>query len=89
VRPLLAALSGLGLFLSFPRAGLWPLAFVALVPLLVALEMAPRRSAFWLGALTGMVFYPLNLSWVTHLPIEERIARLRRMRVSPGWLAAR
>jgi len=63
---LLAVLTGLGLFLSFPPAALWPLAFVALVPLLVALERAPRRAAFWIGTLAGMVFYPLNLSWVTH-----------------------
>ena len=63
---LLAALSGVGLYLSFPPLGLWPLAFVALVPLLVALDRAPRRLAFWLGTLAGMVFYPLNLSWVTH-----------------------
>ena len=63
---LLAALSGVGLYLSFPPLGLWPLAFVALAPLLVALDRAPRRLAFWLGTLAGMVFYPLNLSWVTH-----------------------
>ena len=63
---LLAVLTGLGLFLSFPPAALWPLAFVALVPLLVALERAPRRAAFWIGTLAGMVFFPLNLSWVTH-----------------------
>ncbi len=64
--PLLAALAGLGLYLSFPPAALWPLAFGALVPLLVALDPAGPRSAFWLGTLAGMVFYPLNLSWATH-----------------------
>ena len=64
--PLLAALSGVGLFLSFPPLGLWLLAFVALVPLLAALEGLRPRSAFWLGTLAGMVFYPLNLSWATH-----------------------
>jgi apolipoprotein N-acyltransferase len=62
----LSALTGLGLFLSFPPAALWPLAFVALVPLLVAVDRAGPRSAFWLGTLAGMAFYPLNLSWVTH-----------------------
>ena len=66
MRLLLATLTGLGLFLSYPPAALWPVAFVALVPLLVALDRAPRRAAFWLGTLAGMVFYPLNLSWAAH-----------------------
>lgn len=65
MRPL-AALTGLGLYLSFPPAALWPLAFGALVPLLVAIDRARPRTAFWLGTLAGMVFYPLNLSWTTH-----------------------
>src|SRR3989304_9122762 len=62
----LAALTGLGLFLSFPPAALWPVAFVALVPLLVALDRTRPRSAFWLGTLAGIAFYPLNLSWASH-----------------------
>jgi apolipoprotein N-acyltransferase len=66
VAPLLAALSGVGLYLSFPPLGLWPLAFVALVPLFVALDRASWRSAFWLATLAGMLFYTLNLSWTTH-----------------------
>ena len=47
-RPLLAAASGLLLSLSFPTAGLWFLAFVALVPLLVILHEdspGPRDQA--------------------------------------------
>lgn len=64
--PFLSALTGLGLFLSFPPPALWPLAFVALVPLFLALDRAGPGSAFWLGTLAGMVFYPLNLSWATH-----------------------
>ena len=64
--PLLATLSGVGLYLSFPPLGLWPLAFVALAPLLVALDRAPRRAAFWIGTLAGALFYALNLSWMTH-----------------------
>src|SRR3989304_3665699 len=66
MRLLLATLTGLGLFLSYPPAAVSPVAFVALVPLLVALDRAPRRAAFWLGTLAGMVFYPLNLSWASH-----------------------
>ncbi|MBI4589990.1 MAG: apolipoprotein N-acyltransferase [Candidatus Rokubacteria bacterium] len=66
MRILLAVLTGLGQFLSYPPAALSPVAFVTLVPLLVALDRAPRRSAFWLGTLAGMLFYPLHLSWMTH-----------------------
>lgn len=64
--PVLAVLTGVGLYLSFPPAAFWPVGFLALVPLLIALERAGPRSAFWLGTLAGMVFYPLNLSWATH-----------------------
>ena len=42
----LAALCGFLYFLAFPGIDLWPLAFVALVPLIVALRgQTPRRAA--------------------------------------------
>jgi len=47
-----AALSGALLSLSLPPAGLWPLAFVAPIPLLWLL----RASGSWRGALIGFVF---------------------------------
>ena len=54
---ILCALSGALLALCFPAPGLWPLAWVALVPWLVALRLAGGGGALlgsWLG---GFVFY--------------------------------
>ena len=58
VKLLFAAISGLLLFLIFPNViglELPPLAFVALVPLLLALESAKRaRPAALIGAFSGL-----------------------------------
>ena len=55
---MLAALSALLLFLSFPNANLFPFAWVALVPLFVAFRHAANgKSAFWIGYLTGFLFF--------------------------------
>jgi apolipoprotein N-acyltransferase len=50
----LAALSGLLVFAAFPGVGAWPIAFVAWVPLLLALEDAPWRRAALLGLVAGL-----------------------------------
>lgn len=49
----LAALSGLLAFAAFPGVGAWPLAFVAWVPLLLALQGVPARRAAALGLVAG------------------------------------
>ena len=55
---MLAALSVILLFLSFPNANLFPLAWVALVPFFLALrQTANRKLTFWLGYLTGFLFF--------------------------------
>ena len=55
---MLAVLSAILLFLSFPTANLFPLAWVALVPLFIALTGAKnRKSSFWIGYLTGFLFF--------------------------------
>lgn len=64
-RPALALLSGLLLALAFPGPRVWPLAWVGLVPLLVALEGVGAGRAFFLGFLTGLVQYALALHWIT------------------------
>jgi apolipoprotein N-acyltransferase len=52
----LAALSGVLLALSFPKFGHWSLAWVALAPLLLAVQGAPSaRAAFRRGYLAGAV----------------------------------
>jgi len=63
-RVALAALSGALLAASFPKIGFAPAAFVALVPLLLALEGTSRRSGFLLGQLTGTVQGFSVLFWV-------------------------
>lgn len=55
---LLTTLSGCLYFLAFPGFDLWPLAFVALVPLFVALDARPAHStkrAVLLGVVFGLV----------------------------------
>ena len=52
----LAALSGVLLALSFPRFDLAPLAFVALIPLLVGLDGVPALQGTYLGIIAGTVF---------------------------------
>ena len=55
---ILATLSALLLFLSFPNLNLFPCAWVAIVPLFIALmRTTDRKSAFWIGYLTGFLFF--------------------------------
>ena len=61
----LALGSGFLLFFSFPgAAGLWGLAWVALMPLLWALKDSKPGNAAKLGLLTGMVHYVSLLYWI-------------------------
>lgn len=62
----LALGTGILLFLSFPGAvGLWPVAWVALVPLLVAVRNVRPAAAARLGLLAGMIHYVSLLYWIT------------------------
>lgn len=67
----LAALSAFLLILSFPDFNLWPLAWVGLVPLLVAVGRVGRaRQAFALGWLAGALFFYGSCWWLTHSMIH-------------------
>lgn len=70
-----AALSGLLAALAFPAFNLAPLAFVALVPLLLVLLPAegalPAGRAFRLGYVQGLVFFLVLLHWIPRLPPEN------------------
>jgi apolipoprotein N-acyltransferase len=55
------------LSLAFPGASLWPLAFIALVPLLLWVDGKGYRSAFWGGTLAGFVFHAIVFSWFATL----------------------
>jgi apolipoprotein N-acyltransferase len=61
---LLAAGSGLILWLALPPADLGFLGFVALTPLLVALRRARARRGALLGLVFGLAFYGPLLSWL-------------------------
>lgn len=60
---LLALTSGLLLILSQPKVGLFPLAFVGLVPVLLAVVRDPSLS-FRLGFLTGWSYFMGLLYWL-------------------------
>jgi len=63
----LPALTGLLLGLSFPPGGLWPLPFVALVPLVMAVEGPGRagpRTAARAGLVAGIVAWAILVYWV-------------------------
>ena len=69
---LAAVLSGVLLVLSFPPADVGGLAFVALIPLLMAVWIPQRekrrgRRHFALGYLACLVFVTLTFSWFSEL----------------------
>jgi apolipoprotein N-acyltransferase len=66
----LAALSGILLALSFPKFGHWAVAWVALVPLLVALAASGGAHAFRLGYVTGAVSSIGILYWTSFVVVR-------------------
>ncbi len=62
---LLAVASACLLILTFPSPDMGSLAFVALVPLMLAVNGEAPARAFWLGTLTGLLFFLGSISWVT------------------------
>jgi apolipoprotein N-acyltransferase len=65
-RILLACLSGAMLVAAFPPLGLAPLAWVAFVPLFMALDGATRARAALLGFVSGFAFYLGTVYWVVN-----------------------
>jgi len=63
-------LSGILLFLAFPRADVESLVWIAFLPLLVCIREMPPWKGFLLGLVTGMVFYLASISWVTHAMVN-------------------
>ena len=61
---LLALVSALLLIFSFPKFDLAPLAWIALVPLLVALKDKSAKLAFALSFVTGIVFFMGVCYWI-------------------------
>ncbi|HIE65631.1 MAG: apolipoprotein N-acyltransferase [Nitrospira sp.] len=61
----LSALSGCLLCLSFPRWEFSLLAWVALIPLFFAILDQSVSRAFFLGWITGIIFFSGSLSWIS------------------------
>jgi apolipoprotein N-acyltransferase len=62
-----AVLCGVFYFLAFPGIDIWPLGFVALIPLRVALVGQTPKRAFWLGWLSGLVMISLGFYWMVDM----------------------
>jgi apolipoprotein N-acyltransferase len=62
-----AVLTGLLLALAFPGFGHSTVIFIALVPLLFAVQSGSLKRAAWLGLLAGFVFFMISLSWLRNL----------------------
>ncbi len=66
-----AILSALLLVVSFPDFNLWPLAWIALAPLFVAVARKPQTGrSFLLGWLTGTLYFYGSCYWLTYSPIR-------------------
>ncbi|PIE61204.1 MAG: apolipoprotein N-acyltransferase [Desulfobacterales bacterium] len=61
-----AILTGVLLTAAFPDAGLYPMAFIALVPLWTALNTLTPRQAFYSGLTAGIVHYLTLIYWIVH-----------------------
>ncbi|MDX9719387.1 MAG: apolipoprotein N-acyltransferase [Myxococcota bacterium] len=78
-RFLLSVGGGAAVFLAFPTFDIWPLAYVALIPLLYAIRDRRPVQAFGWGALFGFVTNLGGFYWLSGL--------LRDFGHLPGWLA--
>jgi len=63
---ILSIISGLMLVLAFPPFDLFPVAWIALVPLLIAIWDKSARVSFLIGMLTGLVYFLGTIYWVFH-----------------------
>ncbi|HEX8749440.1 MAG TPA: apolipoprotein N-acyltransferase [Pyrinomonadaceae bacterium] len=71
VETALALLSSLLLILSFPDFNLWPLAWIALIPLLIIVARRPEAPrSFLLGWLMGTVFFFGSCYWLTYAMVR-------------------
>jgi apolipoprotein N-acyltransferase len=63
---LLAVFSGILLAVAFPVLNLHLLAWIALLPLFLALRGQSVRNGFWLGGAAGIVYFAGTVYWVTN-----------------------
>ncbi len=60
----LALVSGILLVLGFPPFDFYPLAWIALIPLFVSLMEKNAKASFYLGMLTGFVYFVGTVYWI-------------------------
>ncbi|MEE8329950.1 MAG: apolipoprotein N-acyltransferase [Thermodesulfovibrionia bacterium] len=60
----LALISGILLVLGFPPFDFYPLAWIALIPLFVSLMEKRAKASFYLGMLTGFVYFTGTVYWI-------------------------
>ncbi|MGZ8600921.1 MAG: apolipoprotein N-acyltransferase [Actinomycetota bacterium] len=82
---LLAAASGVLLSSAFPPVGAWPIAFVALAPLLWLLQDSGPRRGSVLGLAFGLAFHGVTLYWILRF---GEMAWVALTIVSALWVAA-
>ncbi|MEO7112189.1 MAG: apolipoprotein N-acyltransferase [Polyangiaceae bacterium] len=58
---------GLLYFLAFAGVDIWPLAFVAFVPLIIAIEGQTPKRALWLGVLAGGTMNLAGFYWLVSM----------------------
>jgi apolipoprotein N-acyltransferase len=61
-----AVVSGILLALTFPTLDIHLLAWIAFVPLFLALKGKTVKEGFWLGGVFGIVFFIGTVYWVTN-----------------------
>ena|SRR3989338_3110292 len=65
----LCFLSSVLLILSFPKTDFWVLTWVGLVPLLFALDGKTKIVSFFIGYITGILFFAGTLYWFVHVTL--------------------
>jgi len=71
---LLSIISATLLILSYPLANMWPLTWIALVPLFCAFRGKKFINVFLLGFLTGLVFFYGAIYWLNCIAVMATIA---------------
>lgn len=65
VRVALSSAGGLISSLAYPREGLWPMIFVAVISMLASIRGLGFGKAFWVGYVGGFFFYVSQIEWMS------------------------
>jgi len=66
---ILCIFSGILLSFSFPNANIWICAWFGFIPLFLAITGKPRKNAFLLTYLTGVIFWAGTIYWLVHVTL--------------------